>query len=142
MRELDTCLELARKIKGKDEIICEKQYRMLAPKNQIITDMPKGGGVVNAMDDYLIWVEKLNRAKERLQNKLDTEWDNAKNILKNHGVTKDETIELMRLRFYCGLPWKKCAAKMQELYPDSKWNTNKCFRTYRAVLHKTSVKNL
>lgn len=142
MRELDTCLDIIKEIKEKDETIQELRYRTMSPKSQVITDMPKGGGAhVNALDNYMVKLERTIKAKERLQEKLDYEWAIAKFSLTHYGITKSDTIELLRLRFYRGLPWKKCSMEMQKTYPDSGWNINKCFRVYRAVLHKTNSTN-
>lgn len=139
MHELDTCLEIVRDIRAKDESILTIRYRTMSPKNQVLTGMPigGGGGKSTAMDNYLIRVEKLNKAKERLQKQLDCEWNNVVGIFADHGITDAEMIALMQYRFYFGYPWKKCSAKMQEEYPKGRWNINKCFRTYRDILHKT-----
>lgn len=137
MQELDNCLEYTRDIKAKDEIILEIRYRTLSPKNQIITDMPKGGGGnSNLMDSYLVKIERIERSKDALKEKRKLEWEKAKAKFNDTGITNAETVELMRLRFCCGLSWKKCALKMKELYPESKWNINKCFRVYRDVCTK------
>lgn len=134
MQELDACLEKARDIQAKTELILEIKSRTMSPKNQIISGMPRGGGDnSNAMDDYLIRLERLTKAKVRLQKTLDKEWETAVNKIKKRGMGRADTIELMRLRFYCGLSWKKCAQKMQKTYPNDRWSTNKCFRVYRKV---------
>lgn len=142
MCELSICLELIKKIKEKNELILEIKYRTLSPKNQIISDMPRGGGMkTNVMDDYLVKVERLQQTKETFQNLLEHEWNNAVKTLEKIGVKDRETVELMKLRFYYGLPWEKCADKMQERYPDGRWNTNKCFRVYRDICDKKRLLN-
>ena len=142
MVELDECLDLARMIKEKDEVLIELKSRVMSPKGLIVSDMPKGGGSpMNTMDEYLIKKERIKKAKKRLEERLDAKWECVVNILKACGVDS-ETIHLMKFRFYCGLSWKKCTAAIKEEYPDGRWNANKCFSAYRGVLHKTSNESL
>ena len=138
MIELDDCLDLARMIKEKDGLLVELNSRAMSPKGLIVSDMPKGGGSpMNAFDDYLDKKERIEKAKKRLENRLDAKWECAVNILITYGVDI-ETIQLMKFRFYCGLPWKNCAASIKEKYPNSGWSVNKCFSAYRGVLHKVN----
>ena len=142
MRELDWCFELAKKIRDKNETLAELKLRVASPKNQIYSDMPKGGGAYrNPNDEYLIKAERIKSQIERLQFQLNEWWGVVSEIFDKCGVTDNETITLMRLRFYNGLVWNKCVKIMQQDFPDGKWNANKCFRVYRKVLYKTHKKS-
>ena len=142
MEELYECLRLSREIKEKVEAILELNSRALSPKNQVISDMPKGGGGdMNALDCYLQKKERLEKKKDELCVIRDRHWDKATETFRKNGVTNPETITLMWFRFYKGCSWKGCAAKMREKYNNGKWNTNKCFRVYREVLCKINNYN-
>ena len=135
MFELDECLSVSKKLKKIDEDITELKCRNSAPKNQIITDMPKGGGsLINNLDSYLIKLEKLEKRRKRVQFQLDMAWNVAEQALKDIGVTDPQAIQLMKYRFYNGLAWKKCSMKMQ-------WTLNKCFYVYRSILDKNECRN-
>ena len=142
MLELDECLEVARKIKDIEDDILELESRTMSPKNQIITNMPKGGGSQDSgQDRYLIKLEKLQARKNYWCATLNSKWNIAKLALINHANVKDtRTFELLKLRFYYGYPWKKCAARMSEKHSTENWNINKCFRVYRSVLYKNDHK--
>ena len=107
--------------------------------------MPKGGGAYrNTNDEYLIKAERIEAQRERLQLQLNEGWSVVIAIFDKCGVTDNETIALMRLRFYKGLVWNKCLKEMQRDFPNNKWNANKCFRVYRSVLckvHKNNTEN-
>lgn len=137
MVELDACLELAKKIRQKDETILDLKSNVLAPKNQILSDMPRGSGTTTSpQEDYLIRLEKLTDEKRTLQEQRVSIWFDAVAKLKEADVTGASAYEMLKYRFYCGYPWKVCAKKMKNQYPTEKWNLNKCFRVYSGILHK------
>lgn len=135
-KQFDKCLKLSRKIVDIDEEIIELKTMVMSPKNQAITDMPRGGGVANAIENYLIRLEKLERKKSNAEIERNQLWKEIKEICLASGVCEEETIRLLKERFYCGKSWNKCLNKMIKEYPNSRWNINKCFRVYRAVLCK------
>lgn len=143
MLELDECLKVVRKIKDIEDDILELESRTMSPKNQIITNMPKGGGSQDSgQDRYLIKLEKLQAQKNYWCGILNSKWNIAKLVLINSANVKDvRTFELLKLRFYYGYPWKVCAAKMKKEHPEEKWNINKCFREYRNIMHKLNHRN-
>ena len=137
MRELDECLELSRLIRDKQERIYELKVRISTPKNQILSDMPRGGGCCgNDIENYIVKLEKLEALVKDIQKKLNGKWRYVNTLMQKRNITDCETIMLLSLRFYKGLSWNKCAELMQNRYPTSKWNLNKCFRAYRKVLYK------
>ncbi len=129
MKELDECLELKREINRINDKIKEIEAITKAPKNQIITGMPRSNNVDNVMDRYLIKIEGLEEKRKALQNLLDDKWDSIFPILAKCNLNA-ETIELLRLRFYKGLPWKICVSRLQKKHPKDRWNNNKAFRLY------------
>ena len=119
-----------------DDKILEIKARVEAPKNQVITGMPRGHGEnVNAFDSYLIKLERYEQKKRIKEQQLLELWQVAKDLLSENDIKK-ENIALLRLRFYKGYQWKVCAKIMAKDYPDSRWNINKCFREYSRVLCK------
>ena len=143
MEELDACLELAKKIKRKDETILDLKSNVLAPKNQILSDMPRGSGTLSSpQEDYLIRLERLTDEKHTLQENLAITWFDAIAKLKEANVTGESAYEMLKYMFYCGYPWKVCAKKLKNKYPTEKWNLNKCFRVYGGILHKVESKTL
>lgn len=132
MRELNRCLHFVRRIEEIDERICEIRAAILSPKNQRITGMPRGGNTDNAIERYIIQVEKLEGEKENLSQQLTGQWLDL-----GYTVFKELTAEekhLLTLRFLKGLPWKKCAKQMNEKYGN--WNINKVFRVYGKINEK------
>ena len=141
MQELNECLNLAREIKEKRELLAEMQYRSISPKNQILSGMPRGGGAqLNQIERNLIQSEKLKKAIRALEHERLETWKCATFRLKKAGVTNDEHIKLLEMRFFYGFSWKKCNAIVTNLFPNSKWDINKCFRVYRASLRKVNIK--
>lgn len=145
MKELDECFKLRRYIQEKiDTKIFEIKARIEAPKNQVITGMPMGHGEnVNAFDRYLIKLERLEKRKSVKEKELLKKWQFASSILTENGISK-ENISLLRLRYYKGYQWKRCAKIMATDYPKNKWNLNKCFREHRSILYiidKNYLKN-
>lgn len=129
MREFDACLETRRKIIVVQEQITEIEARLYSPRNQVITDMPKGrGGNANGNDALLIKAERLRDRRAALYDNLVSQWRTCDGLLTIIDAKSNE-IELMKLRFYYGLSWDKCSKEMN-------WNINKCFRTYRKLVAK------
>lgn len=140
MRELDDCYSFAKKIQEKHEEIIELKSRTMSPKNQIISDMPRGGNADNAIERYLIKIERLKRVKKSYEKKRDMCWLAIQQKLCDCGFNDKETLTMMYMRFGCAWSWNKCAKRLSKLYKDSNWNTNKCFRVYRQVLNKLHKK--
>ena len=141
MRELDRCLQLAKTIKEKQELIIELKAKTMHPKSQILSDMPKGGSIENEIETYLIKLERLENYVKGLKEKRGKCWNRIVRKLTACNITDPETIKLLFMRFYAGKAWEKCNNEMREHYPHSKWNLNKCFRVYRAVLVKIDKKD-
>lgn len=133
MKLLDVCLELKRELNDIEEEIEEVRLLAKHPKAQRITGMPRGGGIGNQAESYILKLEKLEDDKTLKKNKLRDTWVEAKTILKSHDA-RTEYIYLMWLRFYCGYQWKICNDIMKDKYPSQNWNINKCFRVYRSIV--------
>ena len=125
---LNECLILRRDIESINERIEELNLRIKSPKNQIITDMPKGNNQQNAIEEYLIKKEKLEKMRFDYNRKISGKWQSVYYKCVNNDISK-EAIEILRYRFYYGYTWRVCGEMM-------KWNKNKCFRVYRSVLGK------
>ena len=137
MQELDNCLSLAKKIRKKEEDIEELKSRVMSPKGQIISDMPKGGGFGgNALESYYLKLERFNKIKLILQLSLNKHWKIVISEFHRCGITDPQVIELMSLRYYKGREWKECCKIMRKKYPENKWNKNKSMRIHRYVLCK------
>lgn len=142
MREFEECFELAKKIKDINEDILELKSKVMSPKNQIISDMPKGKGGTNEIESYIIRLERLERIVTGLKLERALKWNTAGVIIDACGITDKETLDMLQLRFYHGYSWNRVAAYMKKKYPTKKWNVNKCFRVFRSVLdilHKKAV---
>lgn len=142
MQPLDECLLLTRKIAKKREQIEELKAMAISPRNQIISDMPKGGGTINASENYLIKLESLEETYNQLCKERTSKWNEILLVFESYDSKVDETVMLLWLRFYNGYSWNKCIAEMEKRYPNKYWNANKCFRTYRRFLHKMDEANL
>lgn len=140
MRELDECLRLSRQIKEKEEQIIELRSRIMSPKNQTISDMPKGGGGYNEIESFVIKLELLENNADYLKVQRALIWNNIRLILHIRHI-KSDIERLLYLRFYNGNSWNKCVETMSKEYPNCKWNANKCFRAYRYVVKENSEKS-
>jgi hypothetical protein len=140
VRELDECLRLSRQIKEKEEQIIELRSRIMSPKNQTISDMPKGGGGYNEIESFIIKLELLENNAEYLKVQRALLWNNIRLILHIRHI-KSDIERLLYLRFYNGNSWNKCVETMSKEYPNCKWNANKCFRAYRYVVKENSEKS-
>lgn len=137
MKELEECLELRREIIKVDERISE--LKVITPKNQVITGMPRGGNTVNTADRYLVRLENLNTKRDAMELRLNSKWGRVKRALKEAEI-RNEHIFMLKVRFYFGKDWNTCANIMAEKFGVEKWNTNKCFRVFRATLRKLKDK--
>ena len=122
----------------------EEEIEMLkavatSPSGQVISDMPRSNRIGNAIEDYIIKLEKKEKRKERLEQLLKEKWNNAYIILQNSKVPI-KNIKLLYYRYTKGLSWKECVEKMRELYPNELWNENKIFRLNRQALAKVTKK--
>ena len=138
-KELNECLEISRKIKEIKEKTFDLQMRCYSPKSQVISDMPRGGAVENATERYLIDLERLNNKREALEAKRSFIWNSIKIKMNKCGLN-EEYQRMLRFRFYNAYSWNKCTALLSELYENSNWNANKCFRVYRQILNKMHKK--
>ena len=141
MRELDECLRITRKIAETKEKIEELEALSMSPRNQIISDMPRGGGgTMNAAESYIIRKEKLERQLTLLKEERAEVWKIVTDM--QHELNQSKKVESMLwFRFCNGYSWKKCVSKLEEKYPAEEWSANKCFRIYRRFLHKISGDN-
>ena len=133
---LDECLALRRYIKQTDEKIAEIEAVLYSPKNQIISDMPKGGGSSNdKVDKLLEKIAKLQRNRERAVRELTNKWLLVIEQLKKCEATESE-MQMLKLRFFNALSWKQCARTLDQSIPSEKWDENRCFRCYRKIIKK------
>lgn len=128
MNELKECLELKRQINRIDEKINELKSAICSPKNQVITGMPRGGNNDNAIDKYLIKLERLKKRRANLQKQQSELWETIK---RKAGEITEQEQYLLYIRCVEGFPWNKCCMLMQKKY--KKWNLNKCFRIYGKI---------
>lgn len=134
MKELDQILRLRREIDKLKERI-EDLKAMTQPKAQTISDMPRGGERKNSIEEYVVKSEELHSKLGKLEKRIENKWRDVLVTL-NHCEITDAQCMMLKLRFYCGYPWKKVVKRMQELYPDTTWNENKVFSLYRRILYK------
>ena len=136
MRQLDECMKLRERINKKNEEIIELKTKIMSPKNQIISDMPRGGKQSNSIEAYIIKYEKLEHRKTALMNELEEKWQAI-----DMSDLSDAQCKLLHLRYYCGLEWKKCSRIMCEVV-GKKFNENRCYREHRNaldILHNKKV---
>lgn len=141
MHDLDRLLDINRKI----EQLCEKievcEEKNTAPKNQLLSDMPKGKSrTSNEVEDYVIHKEQLCDELDRLIESKTINWYAFLNQTQEAHLNKRER-ELLKARFVDGKKWSVCAIQMKAKYPLEGWNENKVFRTYRSILYKIKEKN-
>lgn len=118
------------------EKIIVMELQVSTPKSGEITGMPKdGSNAGNPIEMYLERKEKLEEKLNVLNDRFKKQWKQAVHLMKLANIN-EQTRYMMYLRFYKGLPWKKCNSRLEEKYPDGKWNENKCFREYRNTLIK------
>ena len=135
MQLLNHCLELKGKIDLINDRIADIESKLSSPKNQIISDMPRGGGGGESITDKLLdrkWA--LTEKKVMYEAELNSKWIKIHKALNGIGAT-EEQIVLFQLRFREGLLWKDCQKYMQKHYGDT-WNENKVYRVNRTLLSK------
>ena len=132
MNMFDECLNLSRKIDNVYEKMYTLKVKATSPKNQIITDMPKGSGQGDMIERYLIELERLENKLKKLTQKRNTIWKQINEMFSDN----KETVEMLKWRFFCAYSWKECEEIMKCKYPNSNWNINKCFRVYRNAVYK------
>lgn len=135
VNQFEECKKMVDKIRRKRELIAEINDKLYSPKNQIVSDMPRGGATENIIDKYLEKKQCEEEAIKELQKQLTEKWNGIETRLKEKG-TNQENIILMYERFICSKSWQSCVDYMKERYPSGNWNANKAFRTYRSNLYK------
>ena len=125
MNLLKECLKTKRQLDKIDEQITELRSAIYSPKSQIITGMPRSGSNENAIERYIIRLEKLQKRKKELLIKQKKQWKLA---MKKIGEISLEEKHLLSLRCVEGKPWKECASTMNDIY--GKWGISRCFRVY------------
>lgn len=141
MKELDECLRITREIEKVREKLIIIKAAIQAPKNQIISDTPRGSSnPVNAIEMYLEKKEQFKGDLRALKYERSVCWEAFKRIAVAESDVTKEDIHLMQLRFIRGYSWNKCTAVMRSRY-DKKWNSNKTFRRYRKVLSSCTKSN-
>lgn len=140
MRLLNEIMQIRRDIDSIQERLIELK-QMTQPKAQTISDMPRGGGErKNAIEEYIIKSERLQRKLKHKNELYIAKWNEFCKIADDSGVTEAQ-IEMIKYRFYYALPWKICVVRMGEMYPETTWNEQKLFRMYRKVLCKIDRKS-
>lgn len=130
MKELDRCLSIRKKIKDIDDKIDTLRAAILSPKNQVITGMPRSGNTENAIERYMLKVEKLEARKQKLLSSQTKLWRRALWKMESAQLTIPEK-EMLYFRFVEGLSWKKVTYKLNSKYYG--WNESKVFRIYRGL---------
>lgn len=137
---LSNLLSLNKKIAETDDKILEIRERVTSPKNQIISDMPRGGGTMeNALDNALSKIEHYETRKAYLNDLLVSDWLICEDILISCNISPEQ-IELFRYRYFYALPWKKCIAAMAKHYSNESWSESKGYRLHREALSRC-IKN-
>ena len=136
MTIFDEIAEVREKINKVQDKIEYLQMQADSPRSSSFSDMPKGSrNVSNPIEQYIIKKEKLEEKRNALNAKFKRLCKISVAQMNEAGINK-QAQKMIYLRFACGLPWKECSANLNTLFPDSKWNVNKCFRVYREVLYK------
>lgn len=131
---LTNLLTINKKIGKIDNDIIEIRERITSPKNQIISDMPKGSGATESViDTALAKIERLEKRKSYWHDTLMSEWLECEEVLSKCGLTR-EHIELMKFRYYHALKWEHCLVMMKKRHTTMIWNKNKVFRMNRQVV--------
>lgn len=125
-----------RKIWDTEDAIDTLIARHTAPKSQILSDMPKGGGSgKKEFEEYMIRKEALILKWKRQREALYILWLSFLNGSESVRLSRMD-ITLLRLRYFNGYRWKKCVRKLQLLYPAVKWNENRAFRTHKQLMKR------
>lgn len=141
MKDLDDMLRLNREIDRVCDKLEECELRNTAPKNQLISDMPKGKSrTSNEVEDYVIYKTALIAEFESLVQTRWIMWLSFLNHTEGARLTQQER-RLLKARFVDGKKWRICALQMRVFYPFEIWNENRCFRMYSEILHKITENN-
>lgn len=139
MRELDEVRELRGILNSIDERKEELRHTMFSGV-QTLSDMPRGGGEPkNAIEEYVIKAERLDKRHKNYVCKIVRKWNALKERFEAAELTEAQQNMLLN-RFYYGYSWKRCVREMEKTYPDAKWNEQKLFHMYRKILHKLTTK--
>lgn len=133
IEELDECFELRKRVQDISDRIEELELRIRAPKAQPFSDMPHGTSRTNPLERYITKKEELEVKKHTVEMQLDEKWGETSRLFTDSGATKQE-LDLLRLRFFYGKPWKECTATMNKIYGN--WNDNASFRAYRKAVER------
>ena len=136
MKQLNEILRLRREINELRERLFELK-QMTQPKAQTISDMPRGGERKNAIEEYIVKSDELQKKLTRKNHLIGVKWELCKEAFKECELSKEQ-IHMLHSRFYRALPWKKCAELMSEAFPETTWPEQKLFRMYRKALHSLS----
>lgn len=132
---LDECFQLTKDIKEINGKIYEIETILYHPRNQIISDMPKGkGNSKSALDALLDKREKLEKEKKLIEEKHHSLWTEIAKRLDECKTNENEK-ELFELRYYYGYLWKLCVTPMSKKTGDM-WDENKVYRTFYSALEK------
>ena len=134
-KPLQDIYKLRRSIWNTQDTIDTLIARHTAPKNQILSDMPKGGSSgKKEFEEYLIRKEALLDKLQRQREEIYIMWLAFLNGAEGAVDLSRMDISLLRLRYFNGYRWKKCVRKLQLLYPAVKWNENRAFRTHKQLM--------
>lgn len=137
-KPLQDIYRLRRKIWNTEDTIDALIARQAAPKNQILSDMPKGGGRnTKEVEEYLIRKEALLHKIQQQREAIYILWLAFLNCAEGVELSRMD-ITLLRLRYFHGYRWKKCVRKLQQIYPAEKWNENKAFRAHNHLIKRLS----
>ena len=136
MKELsEKWYELKKRIKENNDDIEEIETALYYPRNQVVTDMPRGGGSRgNTVDRLLAKLERLKAEREMLKSEHYVLWNKILEKLNICGASEDVK-KLFELRFYHFKQWKECVPLMTK-FSGEEWNENRVYREYRSICEK------
>lgn len=126
--------DLCEKIGEIDEKIEVIETRLYSPKNQIISDMPRGNGRSNdTLDRALTKLDTLRDTRKFYYDRLVSAWLICEKVFNSCDIS-DKHVKMFKYRYFNGLAWRKVLRRMEKDYPNEPWNENKIFRMYRQVI--------
>ena len=130
----DLCIKLRQNIDSLDEEIIELYSIYRSPRTQNLSFTPSRSNYINNNSEELLEkIESLKNKRSLLIERSDKNWLFINKRLVQLSFSEADIL-LFKLRFYYGLPWKKCCEKMNYYYSNIEWNENLIFRIY----HKAS----
>ena len=131
---LDECYNFKESFDDINNDIIEIETALYYPRNQVITDMPRGGATGNAVDNLLTKLEGLKAEREMLKAEHNAVWNEILKKLNSCGASENvkKLFELRSCQFY---QWKDCAPIMAE-FTGEEWNVSKVYRIRRAICEK------